>query len=221
MEWKRVNTLCLVVAVLLGLAPATLAQRGMGDATGVVRQGLKPEIVTLQGKVVRIITGPCKQTTGQADIGTHFILKLKQGPETNIHLGPAHLVQGVTDGLASGGTVSVTAFRTEKMPKANYNAVTVTVGNKTLRLRNPNLRPVWAGQALVNSHGETVNNEDMANVPAQGQPYQSAFSGPRSGRGNARMKMAWGQGRGRDFRCGWRYRCNGRPQYGMRRGGRW
>jgi len=221
MEWKRVNTLCLVVAVLFGLAPATLAQRGMGDASGVVRQGLTPEIVTLQGKVVQIITGPCKNTTGQAEIGTHFILKLKQGQKQNVHLGPAHLVQGVTDLLANGGTVSVKAFRTEKMPQANYNAVTVTVGNKTLRLRAQNLRPVWAGQALMNRRGKTVNLRNIANVPTPGKPYQNAFAGPYYGRTNARIKMGWGQGRGRGFRCGWRYRCNGRPRYGIRRGNRW
>jgi hypothetical protein len=32
------------------------------------------------------------------------------------------------------------------MAEGNYNAVTITVGNKVMRLRESNLRPVWAGQ---------------------------------------------------------------------------
>ena len=55
MERKRVNAFLVSVAVLFGLVPVTWAQRGMGDATGVVRQGLKPETITLQGRVMRII----------------------------------------------------------------------------------------------------------------------------------------------------------------------
>jgi len=145
MERKRVNAVVLSVVVLFSLVPVTLAQRGMGDATGVVRQGLTPKIVTLQGRVMRILTGPCEKSTGPSELGTHFILKTEQSLEQNIHLGPAHLVQAVTALLSGGGDVSVSAFRTNKMPEGHYNAVTVTLGNNMIRLRAQNLRPVWAG----------------------------------------------------------------------------
>ena len=151
------------MVVFSSLASVTLAQRGMGDATGVVRQGLSPEIVALQGEVVRIITGPCEKSTGPSELGTHFILKIEQGQERNIHLGPAHRVQSVTDLLSGGGVVSVSAFRTDKMPEGHYNAVTVMLGNRMIRLRGQNLRPVWAGST---SDGPT------GPVMAQGKSYQ-------------------------------------------------
>jgi len=147
MQRKELLTILLSIAVLLGLGPPAFAQRGMGDTDGVVRQGLKLDTVILQGDVIRVITGPCEKSTGRSEIGTHFILKTRKGAERNIHLGPAQLVQGVTDMLSPGSSVTARVFRTEKMPKGNYNAVTITVDNKTMRLREPNLRPVWAGQA--------------------------------------------------------------------------
>lgn len=160
MERKRVNVLFATMAVLFCLAPITLAQRGMGDQIGVVRQGLKPEIVTLQGRVVRIVTGPCEHATGKSDIGTHFIMKIEEDQEQNIHLGPALLVRGVSTLLENGGAVSVRAFRTDKMPEGHYNAITVTLDKKTMRLRGQNLRPVWAG---ATSLGLDSSNMSSAN----------------------------------------------------------
>ena len=203
MERKRVNALFMIMAFFLGIAPVTLAQRGMGDAIGVVRQGIKPEIVTLQGKVVRTITGPCEKTTGPSDMGTHFILKVEQGQEQNIHLGPAHLVQGVTDLLAHGSTVSVCGFRTDKMPQGHYNAVTVMLGNKTIRLRGENLRPVWAGRT-----GSVPDGADIGQVNSRhnrrgwsarwpGGSYQRLQPSPHGCRFRSPKRSDRGQGRGR------------------------
>ncbi len=88
MERKQLLGVFLAMAVLYGLSPVAWAQRGMGDDSGVVRQGLRPATVTLQGTVVRVIIGPCEKGTGRSDIGTHFVLKTEQGQEQNIHLGP-------------------------------------------------------------------------------------------------------------------------------------
>ena len=77
MRRKRTVAISWALVLLWGLVPVSLAQRGMGDASGVVRQGLK----------------------------------------------------------------------TEKMPQGHYNAITVTLDNRTIRLRDPNLRSAWAGQA--------------------------------------------------------------------------
>lgn len=149
MERIKSTELFVVMAAAFSLAPVTLAQRGMGDATGVVRQGLTPRTVMLEGKVARIITGPCENSTGPSDMGAHFILTIEEGQAQNIHLGPARQVQGVTDLLTNGGTVSVCAFRTDNMPPCHYNAVTVTLGRKTVRLRRQDLRPLWAGDTSL------------------------------------------------------------------------
>jgi len=206
MEQKKAVVIVMTVVLLWGLAPAAWAQRGMGDTSGVVRQGLRPATVTLQGKVLRVITGPCEKATGRSDIGTHFILKTEQGREQNIHLGPAHLVQGVTDLLSDGGTVAVRVFRTEKMPQGHYNAVTVTLGNKTIRLRDPNLRPVWAGQVPLRAYRSDIdwlNSREQHGVYRSRQigPYQCPGPHPRWRRGYSSERMGRGQGYGRRWRC--------------------
>ena len=46
-------------------------------------------MVRISGKLQEIKTHPCEKATGQAELGTHLILKDKNGREFNIHLGPA------------------------------------------------------------------------------------------------------------------------------------
>jgi len=233
MERNKLLTILLSIAVLLGLGPPVFAQRGMGDTDGVVRQGLKLDTVTMQGDVVRVITGPCEKSTGWSEIGTHFILKTEQGEERNIHLGPAQLVQGVADMLSTGSNVTARVFRTEKMPKGNYNAVAITVDNKTMRLREPNLRPVWAGQTRsgrrYQSNINWMKRRDGRGVRSPGQlsgsdlclrpqPYcRRGYSSGRMGRGRGQGR---GQGRGRGRGQGWGRRwqsSQSRFGFGMRR----
>lgn len=226
MERNQLLTILLSIAVLSGLGPPSFAQRGMGDANGVVRQGLKLDTVTIQGDVVRVITGPCEKSTGRSESGTHFILKTEQGEERNIHLGPTQLVQEVADMLSTGSNVTARVFRTEKMPKGNYNAVTITVDNKTMRLREPNLRPVWAGQAR-SGRGRRQSDIDRpkrrdgrgARLPRQLsepdiclQPQSYCCRGYSSGRrGRGR-----GQGRGQGWGRHWQS-SQSRFGFGMRR----
>lgn len=237
MERNKLLTILLSIAVLLGLGPPSFAQRGMGDANGVVRQGLKLDTVILQGDVVRVITGPCEKSTGRSEIGTHFILKTEQGEERNIHLGPAQLVQGVADMLSTGSNVTARVFRTEKMPKGSYNAVTITVDNKTMRLREPNLRPVWAGRTrsgrryqsdidwLKRRDGRGVRSPRQlseSDICLRPQPYcRRGYLSGRIGRGRGRGQgQGWGQRQGRGRRQGWG-RCwqssQSRFGFGMRR----
>jgi hypothetical protein len=206
MEQKKAVVIVVTVVLLWGLAPVAWAQRGMGDTSGVVRQGLRLETVVLQGQVLRVITGPCEKATGRSDIGTHFILKTEQGREQNIHLGPAHLVRGVTDLLSDGATVSVRVFRTEKMPQGHYNAVTVRLGDKMMRLRDQYLRPVWAGRAPSMSYRSDVNylNTDRqcsVYLPRQLGPYQSPQPRLRRGYSSGRMGQGRGRGQGRGWCC--------------------
>ncbi len=73
------------------LAGQTFAQKGMGEPTGVGRQAVKPDGVSLSGKLTAIKTGPCKKTRGRALLGTRILIEPEQGKQLNVHLGPAAL----------------------------------------------------------------------------------------------------------------------------------
>ena len=167
----------------------------MGEPAGVARQAVKPEVVSLSGKVLTVKTEPCKMTTGRAYIGTHFLLETPEGEELNIHLGPAAAVDYVTDQLPVGENVTVDAFCTAKMPENHYVAQSLTFNNTSIRLRDVSLRPFWA-------RGNAV-------PPRRGEPQWGPGRGP--GRG-------WGSGRG--YGPGWgRGSGGGRgPGYGWGRG---
>ncbi|MGQ9576765.1 MAG: hypothetical protein ACUVUC_15770, partial [Thermoguttaceae bacterium] len=128
-----------------GLCTQALAQKGMGDLTGVARQAVGPELVTLSGKLLEIKTGPCENTTGRSPIGTHILLESRDGQRLNVHLGPAAAVADIVAGLKPGQQVTAKAFRTEKMPEGHYVAQSLTVGSSTVLLRDESLRPAWAG----------------------------------------------------------------------------
>lgn len=222
MECKKLLTILLSITVLLSVGPPSYAQRGMGDTFGVAQQGLNLETVTIQGDVVRVITGPCEKTTGWAEIGSHFILKAEQGKELNIHLGPAQLVQEVTDMLSSGSNVTTKVFRTEKMPEGHYVAITVTVANKTIRLRDQNLRPVWAGQTgskRYQSDTERQKDSEGSNVSSSRQLSGSyRCLRPQTCCRQFCSSERIGRGRGRGWGCNWQG-SSSRRGFGMRRRG--
>jgi len=142
---KTELALVVVLALLGGLAAdSASAQRGMGQATGVARQDVRPDVVSLSGKVREIDTGPCERTTGVASIGIHLVLETPAAEELNIHLGPAAAVDFIADQLPIGKQVTVDAFRTASMPENHYVAQVVTFDGTSIRLRDENLRPVWA-----------------------------------------------------------------------------
>lgn len=140
----------LITAGLAGAllcSPDVLAQRGVGDAVGIARQPVTPAVVTLEGTLQSIETGPCLHTTGHARIGTHVILQAAEEKQLNVHLGPASTADALVGRMKVGDPVKVEAFRTERMPADHYVAKSITFGNATVRLRDESLRPIWAGTA--------------------------------------------------------------------------
>lgn len=91
------NMLTSIIAISLSLlfSGFAVAQKGMGDDTGIVRQGLTPSVTSISGELLEIKSGPCERTTGRARIGTHLIIQDKDGQELNIHLGPENAVDHV------------------------------------------------------------------------------------------------------------------------------
>lgn len=186
---KRGLTFLMAGGLLWGVfAPCAHAQRGMGEPTGVAQQAVKPEVVSLSGEVLAVETGPCKKTTGRADVGSHFLLKTPKGKELNIHLGPAAAVDYILERLPVGKKVTVQAFRTAKMPKNHYVARSLTFDETTIRLRDEGLRPVWArGSGASRGRGGPQYGHGLG----QGSPWRT---GPGYGPGRGR---AWGRGWGR------------------------
>jgi hypothetical protein len=135
-----------VLATVLALATSLAhAQRGVGQMSGVARQLNQPEIVTLSGIVTEVHSGPCEKTTGRSPIGAHFLLKTRKGQTLNVHLGPTNQVESIAKDLEIGKRIQVQAFRTEQMEADHYVAQSLVDGDRTVQLRDENLRPFWAG----------------------------------------------------------------------------
>lgn len=128
-----------------GGASIAPAQKGVGETTGVAQQVVKSKVTSVSGTIRRIETGPCKATTGRADIGTHLVIETAKGEKLNIHLGPTAVVRYITNRLKTGDTVTVNAFRTEKMTEDHFVAQSIVLGKASAQLRDENLRPYWAG----------------------------------------------------------------------------
>ena len=100
---------------------------------------------------MEIRIGLCEKTTGRSLVGTHIFLETRDGESLNIHLGPAAAVADIVAKLSvrEKQDLTVKAFRTQKMPKNNYAAQSITFDAHTIVLRDKTLRPVWAGKAGV------------------------------------------------------------------------
>jgi hypothetical protein len=170
------------------VASYAVAQKGMGEPTGVARQAAKPEIVALRGKVLKVKSEPCETTTGAALLGTHFLLKTSKGEKLNIHLGPASVVRQKAEELTVGEKVTVKAFRTAKMPENHFVALSVAFHGTKIELRDENLRPFWAGGGAV--------------LPGRGEADSTWRRGP--GR-TWRPRWQRGRGYGRGWGRGWRW----------------
>ncbi len=135
----------LTTAVVFGHATSTAyAQKGVGDLTGIARQSVKPEVVSLSGKLIEIRTGLCETSTGRSPVGTHFILEAPDGKKLNVHLGPSAVVADMVAKLRIGHDVVVRAFRTEKLKADHFVAQSITAGENRIELRDAELRPIWA-----------------------------------------------------------------------------
>jgi hypothetical protein len=145
--WKQMRKFMVAIGVALAvflLVDTVTAQRGTGERKGIARQAVQPAVQTIVGTLKEIKTGPCEEATGASPIGTHLILQADK--ETyNLHLGPASEVKDVVGIVRVGEKVETTVFRTARLPKDHYVAVTVKSGDKEIVLRDDSLRPRWAG----------------------------------------------------------------------------
>lgn len=153
---RAIWVLCGLLGIAV-LAPTAPAQKGKGDEEGMARSGLRPEVVSVSGKLNRIKDGPCSKTTGRSPAGIHFFLDNGDGEEINLHLGPSAAVSGMIAGVETGQKVTARAFRTPKLDKNEYVAVSFRADGEKVTLRDSTLRPVWAGRPLA-----SVDERDAA-----------------------------------------------------------
>lgn len=144
---KKINRIIGILTITLMLTASAYAQRGLGNASGMARGYLQPEIVSIEGTLDHIKTGPCEQATGYAYIGTHLFLQSENSDELlNVHLGAAFAVEPYVDDLKPGDKILVRAFQTDEMSPTEFVAKEVTSNSRMIELRDNNLRPFWAGE---------------------------------------------------------------------------
>jgi len=171
-------------------ATRALAQRGVGDATGMARRAEKPDIASLTGTIKEVQSGPCEMTTGRATIGTHVLLSDSREKTLNIHLGPQAAVAHVAEQLKVGESVTVAAFRTEKMSEGHYVAKSLTFDEQTVELRDENLRPAWAG-GRGQRRGREASRSAMPGRGANAQGQGGNRGRGDRGRGYGGRRRPW------------------------------
>ena len=192
MQAQRPLILMISFLAVLGWTALAFGQRGMGQSRGVAQQAEKPAIQTLEGTVQKVITEECVNTTGRYRIGIHFLLKT-EGGERNVHLGPAAVspVRTAAETLSEGQTVTVKAFRTDRMPKGHYNAQQIETSDQTLVLRNDTVRPAWAGQRKM-GRGMRGRQRGMGRADRGPGRGLGRFDGRRPGRAMGRANRGPG-----------------------------
>ena len=202
----------VALAVLMTTGTATWGQRGVGDNEGVVRQAIETQRTAIEGTVKEIIIETCENTTGPFGIGMHLLLTTGEKKRYNVHLGPAVLIKDLVKPLEAGQSVTVQAYRTQKMPAENFVAITLKFDGKTIRLRDENLRPTWAGR-----QGQFFGRYQASpELPRWQQWHQAQARGYGMDYGRNRGYGAgFARGMGRGYGRGW---SNGMG-YGRGRGG--
>ena len=165
-------TAALASGILVSVASA---QKATVDPGGEARQTTKPEAVFLSGEVLEVKTEPYKLTTGRSLLGTHLLMKTRDGKTIGIYLGPAVAVKSVAKKLSRGQKLKAEAFRTQKAKIERHIARSLTIGEQVLELRDKTLRPTWVRETAVEKHHTKIA------VTAAGPSLDAAVD-PRFGR---------------------------------------
>jgi len=142
----------VAAALCLPLLPSpALAQKGVGDEVGIVRQGLRPALVKLSAEITSVEIHPCEKTTGPSPQGAHLLAKSADGLEYNLHLGPADVLTRLTKHCRPGMQIEVLAFRTPKLNDNHYIVASIRLKENgvVFRLRDSNLRPQWSRRSRL------------------------------------------------------------------------
>jgi hypothetical protein len=120
-------------------ATSAQAQRRMGMAGDMPRYDASTE-VTVRGVVQEV-----RQMTGRMDTmqGTHVILETDTGT-VEVHLGPASYLEERKVTVKVGDTLDATGSRVTHMGRRDVLAREITVGGRTVALRDAAGVPNWS-----------------------------------------------------------------------------
>jgi hypothetical protein len=147
MRW--LNPLLLGSLILLGSAPATLAQPngpggggGWGPGSRYGRRYDPKTVETVTGELASVdVIAPVRGMSP----GVHLTLKSDRGETLAVHLGPQWYVDQQPVKLAKGDKVQVRGSRITFQDQPALLAAEVIKNGQTLRLRDANGLPAWAG----------------------------------------------------------------------------
>lgn len=143
----QIHTAAIVAALaLLGGLTAAQAQprpcRGGAWAEGAAyQQVFDPRTVqTIEGTIAAV------EQIASRGMSPGIHLRLKTSTETiEVHLGPAWFVESDDFSLAAGNKVQIRGSRVKYQGKTYLIAMSLTKGDMTLRLRDADGFPYWAG----------------------------------------------------------------------------
>jgi hypothetical protein len=140
-----VGLMTLLVSMSGLIDQPVMAQKGTGESTGIARQGLKPNVLRFEGRIIKIKTGPCEKRnkTPQA-IGSHLIVQTTGKQMLNLHVGPEQRIQMTLNELPKDKTLIFTAFKTDRLSQDAYILKTVELGKQVWVFRNNDLTPAWS-----------------------------------------------------------------------------
>ncbi|MEE4196368.1 MAG: hypothetical protein V2I54_01880 [Bacteroidales bacterium] len=153
MNWKKI---LFVTFVLVNLIKISIAQKGLGNTSGISITAAPSQVIDISGKVEKVLVEPCTETTGRYTTGSHLLIKYAgNGKEQllNIHLGPASLLSELTDQFMPGQEIKLKVYHADGFKKNHYVAKSLFYDNELYELRDDFLRPFWAnsGKGRMNN----------------------------------------------------------------------
>jgi len=135
----------LVIGVIAVTAYAEPGQEGKGNGPG-MGNGQQRMYDPAKVEVVKGQVASIGQISGRRGRGTGVVLNLKTETETlSVHLGPSWYLDKQDMKIAEGDVIEISGARATRGNKDFFLAAEVKKGDATLKLRNENGVPLWAG----------------------------------------------------------------------------
>lgn len=135
----------LIVGVIAVIAYAEPGQGCRGNGPG-MGNGYHRMYDPAKAEIVKGHVASVEQISGRRGRGTGVVLSLKTGTETlSVHLGPSWYINKQDAKFAAGDVVEITGARAARSGQDIFIAAEIKKGNETLKLRDENGVPLWAG----------------------------------------------------------------------------
>ena len=141
MSVKKLSVLTIVTGILF-IAASAMAYMGHGHKGHGRYHWDSDKVVTVTGQVTKVEVTTMKMRMGNYH-GVHLELKTDKGI-VEVHLGPEDYVQKEIT-IKKGDTLTVKGSQTEYNNTTVIFAGTITKDGKTVKLRDDDGTPAWAG----------------------------------------------------------------------------